>query len=284
MKTDALYLNLFETVPALALRLAGYDMLPEAAAYTCQSLELKKAFRVDIVLTPPDTSLPLVLAEVQFQRGADIYHRLVASYAIVRIQQPEYGDVCMMLLFASRGVDTGAGEWQVLVESGLIRVVYLDEATAAMIEEGSLQAEEQASLLLARVTVSPQDRAQDDALAREFGQVIVPMQGKQLYKDFRDFFVNLYLEKYNTITLEEILAMISSVEIFDDIGKSVAVQQYAQGYAEQYAQELVEKSKHDMMHETVLAFLAAGSSPEYIASVLHLQLEYVREIAAAGGL
>jgi predicted transposase YdaD len=283
MKTDALYLNLFETVPALALHLAGYSV-PEAASYTCTSLELKKAFRVDIVLTPPEVHLPFVLAEVQFQRDRDIYHRLVASFAITRIQQPEYTDVRMMLLFASRGVDTGAGEWKALVESGLLRVVYLDEATAELMRERKGRPEEQASLLLARITVSPFDRAQDDRLAREFGQVIAPMQGKQVYKDFRDFFVNLYLEKYNTISLQEILAMISSVEIFDDIGKSLAVreyaQEYAQKYAQEYAQELVEKSKR----ETVLALLTAGSTPEYIASALHLPLESVQKIATDGGL
>ena len=91
MKTDALYLNLFETTPSLALRLAGYDS-ERGNEYTCRSGELKRSFRVDVVLTPPpESDLPLILAEVQFHRDTDFYHRIVASYAVACIQQAEEG-------------------------------------------------------------------------------------------------------------------------------------------------------------------------------------------------
>lgn len=89
MKTDVLYLNLFETAPTLALHLAGYDF-ERASENTCSSEELKKTFRVDAVLTPPSEDLPLVLAEVQFQRESGIYARLVSSCAIMQLQSPLY--------------------------------------------------------------------------------------------------------------------------------------------------------------------------------------------------
>jgi predicted transposase/invertase (TIGR01784 family) len=283
MKTDALYLNLFETVPALALHLAGFQV-ERADEYECHSQELKKAFRVDIVLTPPDTSLPLILAEVQFQREADIYDRIVASGAIMRLQSPEYRDMRMVIFFASRSVDTGAGGvWQPLVDAGVIHVVYLDEASQGT-RQTNFTPEEQAALLLVRVTVSPDDRAGDDAILRAFGTTLEVMKSPGRRRLFLDLFVSLYFSKYKTLTIEEIRAMIDSREIFDDIGESVAVQQYAR----EYAQELVEKSKRETvretMRETVLALLTAGSTPEYIASALRLPLEHVEEIAAEGGL
>ena len=179
MKTDALYLSLFETTPSLALRLAGCP-LARASEYTCQSQEFKRTFRVDAVLLPPSFSLPLLLMEVQFQRDTDIYHRLVASGAIARIQYAEYDDIRMVLLFASRSVD-----------AGVVQVVYLDQATARIPLEHCTVAE-QASLLLARVTVSPFDRALDDRFAEEFGRILAPLRSGSsgevlLYKAFKDF-------------------------------------------------------------------------------------------------
>jgi predicted transposase YdaD len=263
MKTDALYLNLFETTPSLALRLAGYDS-ERGNEYTCTSGELKRSFRVDVVLTPPpESDLPLVLAEVQFQRDADIYDRLVASCAIARIQHTSaYNEVRMVIFFSHRSVDTGAGFWQPMVDAGALQVVYLDEATAALSTAQSFSPLEQASLLLARVTVSPRDREADDALAVEFGETLAPLRGERLWKEFHDFFVNLYLEKYATITYTEVLSMIASSEIFDGIGNNVSVREYA----EQYAQEVAAKTRL----ESALAMVSAGIPVEQVATILGL--------------
>ena len=266
MKTDALYLNLFETAPSLALHLAGYDVA-RASEYVCRSEELKKAFRVDAVLTPPEPSLPLILAEVQFQREAGIYARLVSSCAIMQLQTPEYSDVRMVIFFANRSIDTGAGMWQPLVESGALQVVYLDEATAALLMEQNVSAVERALLLLARVTVSPYDRTKDDVVAVEFGQTIAPMRGERLMKELHDFFVNLYLEKYATITYSEILSMIASSEIFDGIGNNVSVKEYAE--------KEVQKAKAETRLESALAMLAAGIPLEQVANILHLPVEQI---------
>jgi predicted transposase YdaD len=266
MKTDALYLNLFEVSPSLALHLAGYD-IARASEYTCHSEELKKTFRVDAVLTPPpESDLPLVLAEVQFQREAWIYARLVASCAIMQVQSPEYREVRMVIFFANRSVDAGAGMWQPLVDAGTLQAVYLDEATAALATAESLSPLERASLLLARVTVSPRDREADDALAVEFGKTLAPLRGEHLWKEFHDFFVNLYLEKYATITYTEVLSMIASSEIFDGIGNNVSVREYA----EQYAQEAVAEASKKTRLESALAMVSAGIPVEQVATILGL--------------
>jgi predicted transposase YdaD len=262
MKTDALYLNLFEVSPSLALHLAGYD-IARASEYTCHSEELKKTFRVDAVLTPPpESDLPLVLAEVQFQKESGIYARLVASCAIMLVQSPEYREVRMVIFFANRSVDAGAGMWQPLVDAGTLQVVYLDEATELLLKEQSFSPLERASLLLARVTVSPYNRERDDAVALEFSRTLVPIEDKRSLQEFKNFFINLYLDKYNTLTYTEVHAMIASTEIFDDIGKSLAVRQYA----EQYAQEVAAKTRL----ESALAMVSAGIPVEQVATILGL--------------
>jgi predicted transposase YdaD len=269
MKTDALYLNLFEVSPSLALHLAGYD-IARASEYTCHSEELKKTFRVDAVLTPPpESDLPLVLAEVQFQKESGIYARLVASCAIMLVQSPEYREVRMVIFFANRSVDAGAGMWQPLVDAGTLQVVYLDEATAALATADSLSPLERASLLLARVTVSPRDREADDALAVEFGATLVPLRGERLWKEFHDFFVNLYLEKYATITYTEVLSMIASSEIFDGIGNNISVKEYAEKYAEQATQAATLTN--------AVALVRAGIPLEQVASILNISEERITE-------
>ena len=279
MKTDALYLNLFSTAPALALRLAGYD-LAEAAAYTCSSEELKKTFRVDVVFTPPRANLPLILAEIQFQKDTGIYDRLVASAAIERLQFPLYADVRMVLFFANRLLDTGAGIWQPLVDAGTLHVVYLDEATLLPLER-ALSLEEQACLLLMRVTVSPADRAADNRVAAEFGRVLAPLRSEalgseQMVRVLKDFFINLYLSKYKSITIEEIASMIDSIAIFDDIGESRAVQEYAE--------ERVQKATRTATLSNALSFIQAGLGVEQVASILGLSVAEIEAAQAASGL
>jgi DNA-binding CsgD family transcriptional regulator len=60
--------------------------------------------------------------------------------------------------------------------------------------------------------------------------------------------------------------MIASTEIFDDIGKSLAVRQYAEQYAEQYAQEVAAKTRL----ESALAMVSAGIPVEQVATILGL--------------
>ena len=274
MKTDALYLNLFETTPSLALRLAGYDS-ERGSDYTCRSEELKRAFRVDAVLRPPaESDLPLVLAEVQFHRDTDIYHRIVASYAVACIQQAEEGrEVRMVIFFKNRSVDTGARVWQPMVESGTLHVVYLDEATEQIAEDlSTTNLEEHITSLLARLTVTPENRQSDSAVVQALRGAVVSLASPERRRFFTELFVNLFFSKYRTLTIEEIRAMIDTREIFDDIGESRAVQEYAQGYAEEYAQEQSAKTTI----ANAVALVRAGINLEQVAAILHLSEAEIR--------
>ena len=288
MKTDALYLNLFETTPSLGLHLAGYD-IERGSEYTCRSHEFKRSFRVDAVFTPPTKDLPFILAEVQFQPDKDIYDRLVASYAIARMKKGKghkgkaYSDVRMVLFFKNRGVDTGAGVWQPMVESGALQVVYLDEATERVSGEFGTRAygngtdgvsiaevEVLASLTLARLTVTPKNREADTVLVEEFRSIVSLIAAEERRKFFAELFVNLFVSKYNTLTIEEIRAMIDTRDIFDDIGESRAVLEYAEIQ--------VQKATEEATIKNALAFIEAGIPIEQVANILHIP---VSDIEAA---
>jgi predicted transposase/invertase (TIGR01784 family) len=270
MKTDALYLNLFETTASLALRLAGYDS-ERGNEYTCTSGELKRSFRVDVVLTPPpESDLPLVLAEVQFQPNPDIYDRLVASYAIARLQRgTEYRSVRMVLFFKNRSVDTGAEVWQPMVESGTLHVVYLDEATEQIAEDLSTTSlEEHITSLLARLTVTPENRQTDSVVVQALRGAVVSLASPERRRFFTELFVNLFFSKYRTLSTEEIRAMIDTREIFDDIGESRAVQEYAEEYAQ--------KQRAKTTIANAVALVRAGINLEQVAAILHLSEAEIR--------
>ncbi|TAE27363.1 MAG: DUF2887 domain-containing protein [Candidatus Kapaibacterium sp.] len=283
MKTDALYLNLFATAPILALRLAGLRG-ERASEYICASEELKKAFRVDALFTPPSPELPLIVAEVQFQRNPEIYDRLVASFAIKRLQSPMYTDIRMVIYFASRSIDTGATVYEPLVRSGLLNVVYLDEATEAL-ERDDFTAEELSCLLLARLTVTPTNQKDDTEIVNELADTVVSMRGTAKQKEFLELFVDLFHSKYKHLQKEEIRAMLDArtiLDIFDDIGESLAVQQYAKEYAKEYARDSIVQAVQNTEKITTLenarAMLFHGSQPEFVAKVLKLPPEVVEEL------
>jgi hypothetical protein len=66
--------------------------------------------------------------------------------------------------------------------------------------------------------------------------------------------------------------MIDSTEIFDDIGESRAVQEYAQEYAEEYAQE--QRAKTTIAN--AVALVRAGINLEQVAAILHLSEVEIR--------
>ncbi len=270
MKTDILFHNLFhnlfEEQPELALRLAGLPA-PEHAHYRFTSVELKeKAHRIDGVLLPDDPSLPVIIVEVQFHRDEQVYDRIVSETALYKLQNPEVHTLQMLLFLRSREIDTDAGVWHHLVAGGTLRVLYLDEQTAAM----NAEIEGEAAVLLMRLTVTPSDIAKDGAIVHQLGTAIDGITDRKRQQLFRDLFVSLYLSKYKQLTLEEIRAMIDTREIFDDIHESVAVQQYGN--------QQRNEGKLEGKLEGVANLLHLGLTVEQIASALTIPRENVEEI------
>jgi predicted transposase/invertase (TIGR01784 family) len=282
MKTDILFYKLLEAQPSLLLTLAHLEHL-RSVSYRFQSLELKeKAHRTDGVLFPETTAsedVPVIVCEVQFWADELIYSRLVNETAMLHLQMPEYKAFQMVLVLRSRSLDTDAGVWLPLRQSGAIQVIYLDELHTSLQPFSQQTPEEQAALLLINLTVTPENRTVDDALVPQLGSLIRAMESEPLRVLFRNLFVNLYASKYNHLTLDEVRAMIQMSEIFDDLHESLAVQQYAKEYAQQYAQEYGQQQhlqgKLEGKLESAIALLNTGMSVEQVAAILDLSIEAI---------
>jgi predicted transposase YdaD len=175
----------------------------------------------------------------------------------------------MVIFFKNRSVDTGARVWQPIVESGTLHVVYLDEATEQIAEDLSTTSlEEHITSLLARLTVTPENRQTDSAVVQALRGAVVSLASPERRRFFTELFVNLFFSKYRTLNTEEIRAMIDTREIFDDIGESRAVQEYAQEYAQ-------EQSAKTTIANAV-ALVRAGINLEQVASILHLSEAEIR--------
>ncbi|MCU0423993.1 MAG: Rpn family recombination-promoting nuclease/putative transposase [Candidatus Kapabacteria bacterium] len=275
MKTDTLFYKLLEAQPALLLHMAHLDSLVDVP-YHFQSVELKeKAQRADGILLPdteagagaiPDA--PVIVCEVQFWADKLIYTRLVSETSLLLLQMPELTRFQMVLLLRSRSIDTGAGQWKSLCDDGVIHVVYLDEATEK--EELFTTPEEQAAMLLMRMTVTPEHRPSDDEIISKLSARISQTKSLVLQKMFKDLFVSLYVSKYKTLTIQEVRAMIDTREIFDDIHESLAVQEYGQ--------EQREEGKLEGKLEGVPKLLRLGLSVAQVADALDLPLDVVEGI------
>lgn len=270
MKTDILFYKLLELEPALLLRLAHLD-IPDSVAYRFQAIELKDtAKRTDAVLVPDTTDAPLIVAEVQFQRDATIYDRLVGESARLRRQMPDYPLLQMVAVFPSRGIDPGVGVWEGLVRSGALRVVFMDEELQQQEQRVEHPVEypiEHAALRLIALTVSPKNEADDRKHLPQIVDAITATGERGTQKALLQLLTNLYLSKYNHITFEELKAMLQLDEIFDDLHENVSVKRYG------------EQQKLEGKLESIAKLARLGLSAKQIAEALDLPIATVENVA-----
>lgn len=125
MKTDALFYQLFQTLPDLFFELTG---LTYSESYQFQSVELKQtAFRLDGVFLPQLAELPLIFVEVQFQKDPTFYGRFFSEAMLYLYQNQPIQTVWQTVaIFPSRSVDNGnLAHYQMLVPH--LQRIYLDE-------------------------------------------------------------------------------------------------------------------------------------------------------------
>jgi predicted transposase YdaD len=166
MKTDKLIYSIFQESPETALALLGYD---EALSqhYAFQSIEVKEtSYRIDGALLPDSPDLPVIILEVQFQADDFIYERLLSETLIFRAQNRQFPKTQMVVMFASRNLDKGAGMFEPLVTSGAIRPIYLNEVLN----------EETRNLgqMLLQLMVKKSSLADDLIVAKSFKQIFRP--------------------------------------------------------------------------------------------------------------
>jgi len=125
MKTDAIFYQLFQTLPDLFFELAGIEY---SESYQFQAVELKQtAFRLDGIFVPKEIDLPLIFVEVQFQKDACFYGRFFSEILLYLYQQqPKQTQWQAVAIFPSRTVDNGSLTHYTLLLPSLQRI-YLDE-------------------------------------------------------------------------------------------------------------------------------------------------------------
>ncbi len=125
MKTDAIFYQLFQTLPDLFFKLAG---IPYSDSYRFQAVELKQtAFRLDGLFVSKDAELPLIFIEVQFQKDARFYGRFFSEIMLYLYQQqPKQVNWQAVAIFPSRVVDVGKLDYY-QTELPHLQRIYLDE-------------------------------------------------------------------------------------------------------------------------------------------------------------
>src|ERR1700730_11631339 len=104
METDAFFCQLFKQLPETLFELID---LPAARAksYRFDSVELKKAFRIDGLFVPKRATLPLYFVEVQFQRLAKFYANLFAKVFCYLEENDPKQEWFAVAIFPSRAED-----------------------------------------------------------------------------------------------------------------------------------------------------------------------------------
>jgi predicted transposase/invertase (TIGR01784 family) len=278
MKTDVLFYKLFEMLPVLPFRLANifYD---QTAGYRFESVELKQqAQRPDGVLMPERMKAPVIVTEVQFQSDAMIYTRLVSETALLQLQHPERENWEMVLFLRSESIDVPRRMWQALVDSEHLHVVYLDKISVYSllpVIRPFIEAEQEAALHLLHLTTTPVNVEMDRKIAGEFASANRQADSTALRKTFQELFVNLMLSKHPSLSYEEILAMIDTVEIFDSIGENRSVREYAERIAQKVKVEAKMEGKLEGKLETVRSLLTMGLSIQQVADALQLPVDVI---------
>ncbi len=287
MKTDKLIYSIFQESPETALTLLGYN---EALSqhYAFQSFEVKEtSYRIDGVLLPDSPDLPVIIVEVQFQADDFIYERILSETLIFRAQNRQFPKTPMVVMFASRNLDRGAGMFEPLVTSGAIRPIYLNEVLN----------EETRNLgqMLLQLMVRKSSLADDLVVAKSFTQILnqpeIPYTRKRF---FLNLLINVFLEKHEPLTYKELEAMIEMEEIFDfsnnrlvhDIARHKIAPAIAKEMAQEMAKDIAKDMAKDIAQEIVrakqLAEISAlrrfGLTNEQIAEALQLSLEDVQRV------
>src|SRR3954453_11389040 len=127
METDSFFYRLFNLLPQTLFELLGLPAA-RAKAYRFDSVEVKKAFRIDGLFVPKKGKQPVYFVEVQFQRSAKSYANLFAkvfSYLEENDPMQEWG---ALAIFPTRHEDLKhPGPYEDFLQSKRVRRIYLDE-------------------------------------------------------------------------------------------------------------------------------------------------------------
>ena len=200
MKTDNLFYRLLQTWPQLVLSLV--DLAEQASAYEFISEEVKQtAFSIDGVYKPkqPQTELPLIFIEVQFQPDNDFYARFFTEIMIYLYQHKSEQHWLALVIYPKRSTEK-------LPSLAFDHVLNLPQLKRIYLEDFHQATEPEFALL--RLIACP-DKETADCLQLIF------KQNDKLDKNVIEFIETILVYKLPNLSREEVRAMLgfSQVEL-----------------------------------------------------------------------
>jgi predicted transposase/invertase (TIGR01784 family) len=131
METDSFFCRLFKQLPQTLFELLELPA-KRARAYRFDSVELKKALRIDGLFVPRRTTLPLYFVEVQFQRMPTFYANLFAKvFCYLEENEPKQEWVAVAIFPSRHEEPKPIGPYEDLLKGDRVKRVYLDELAAS---------------------------------------------------------------------------------------------------------------------------------------------------------
>src|SRR5438045_3254881 len=123
METDSFFYRLFNDLPQTLFELIGLPAA-RAKAYRFDSVELKKALRIDGLFLPNRRTLAVYFAEVQFQHRPAFYANLFAKVFSYLEENDPKQDWCAVAIFPTRKEEpTGLEPYEDLLRSKRVKRV-----------------------------------------------------------------------------------------------------------------------------------------------------------------
>ena len=129
METDSFFCQLLKQLPQTLFELLGMPG-EQALAYRFDSVEIKKAFRIDGLFLPMERGLPVYFVEVQFQRLAKFYANLFAKvFCYLEENDPKQEWIAVAIFPSRKEEPKHLGPYEDLLQSKRVKRIYLDEVT-----------------------------------------------------------------------------------------------------------------------------------------------------------
>lgn len=255
MKTDTIFYQLFQTFPSCFFELIGQPP-SEADAYEFTSVEIKQlAFRIDGLFLPSPSSphQPIYFIEVQFQPDSRFYSRLFGEIFLYLRQNELPNDWRAVVVYAKRIIDPGVPmQYRGLLMSQQVQRVYLDELGEA--------ADRSLGVRVVKLVVEAEETAAESAR-----QLI--LQARQQLED--------------EVTRREIIELIETVVLYKFPRLSRQEIEEMLGLSELKHTRVYQEAKEEGKLEAVPKLLQFGLSVEQVAEALGLEVEQVKQAAAA---
>jgi predicted transposase/invertase (TIGR01784 family) len=229
-----------------------------ARDYRFDSVEVKKALRIDGMFVPNNADLPLYFVEVQFRRSAAFYANLFAKVFCFLEENDPARDWQAVALFPSRAMEPKhLGPYEVLLQSRHVRRIYLDAHP--------MPADPPLGLGILQLLSAPAQQVKS-LVARLLHRARAEHSGREVGLKAIELVEELLVRRFAHLDREEIRAMFD----LEDLRKT------------RVWQEAREEGREEEREEFVQKLVAKGMPTKKIAELLDISVQEVRRLSRNG--